>query len=223
MTEVTPEANTEFDLDAWLDGAKRTERAVTVYGRGDLLAVIDKLEAERRTLASIPDEDRALGESDGSNLQGQIEALYAQMGGSKLELRVTFLDDEEQKKIRDDVEKDLEKEADTASREAAVEARKKCARAEIKVPAEINEVVRRMTTAAAEKVIEREVSIRTLSACLVDPVMDRDQVRKLYRVIGDSQLARITEAYTRASIEAPEVLVPKSLAPLPNDDGAMSS
>lgn len=224
MTELPNiEPSADFDLDAWLDGAKRTERAVTVYGRGDLLAVIDKLEAEQRTLASIPESDRAMGEGDGSHLQGEIDALYAQMDKSKVEMRVTFLDDEEQAEIRDAVKADLKDEANAAARKAAVEARESCARAEIKVPAEVNQVIRRMTTEAASKVIEREVSIRTLAACLVHPVMSPDQVRKLYKVIGDSQLAVITAAYTRASVEAPEVQVPKSLQPSRTDDGAMSS
>lgn len=224
MTELPNiEPNPDFDFDAWLDGAKRTERAVTVYGRGDLLAVIDKLEAEQRTFASIPEADRAMSDGDGSHLQGQIDALYAELDKSKVEMRVTFLDDEEQAEIRAAVKTDLKAEADTAAKKAAAEARESCARAEIKVPADVNQVIRRMTTEAANKVIEREVSIRTLSACLVHPVMSPDQVRKLYKVIGDSQLAVITAAYTRASVEAPEVQVPKSLQPSPSDDGAMSS
>lgn len=224
MTELTnPETAPEFDFDAWLDGSKRTERAVDIYGRGDLLAVIDKLEAEQRKLASIPEADRAMSDGDGSHLQGDIDALMLQMNASKLELRVTFLDDEEQALIRKEVKKDLKAEADAASREAAVEARESCARAEIKVPADVNQVVRRMTTDAANLVFEREISIRTLAACVVHPVMSVEQVRKLYTKIGDSQIAVITAAYTRASIEAPEVQVPKSLRPSQSDDGAMSS
>lgn len=219
MTEVT----TAFDLDAWLNGAKRTERSVTVYGRPDLLAVIDTLEAEKRVVENIPAEDRAMSDGDGSHLQEQIDALYLQMGESKLDLRVTFLDDEEQKKIRDEVERDLEEEADAASRKAATEARKKCARAEIKAPNEINEVVRRMTTAAAEKVVEREIAIRTLAECIIEPVMSVSQVRALYKKLGDAQVGKITSALTQALIEAPEVQVPKSLTPSPAHDGAMSS
>lgn len=225
MTESTnPEATPEeFDFDAWLDGVKRTERAVTVYGRGDLLAVTDKLEAELRTLASIPEADRSMADSDGTAVQAQIDALYGQLDKSKLELRVSFLDDEEQATIRKAVKKELKEAADVASREAAQEARESCGRAEIKVPADINQVVRRMTTEAANQVFEREISIRTLAACMVHPVMSVEQVRKLYTKIGDAQVAEITKAYTRASIEAPEVQVPKSQTPSRNDDGATSS
>lgn len=219
MTE-TPET---FDLDAWLDGAKRTERSVTVYGRGDLLAVIDKLETEQRTLKSIPEADRSMSDGDGSGLQSQIDALYVQMDASKIEMRVSFLDDEEQAEIRKAVKKDFKDEADAAAKEAALEARAECKRSEITAPNDVNNVLRRMTSAASSKVIEREVSIRTLAACVVSPVMSVDQVRKLYKVIGDSQLAVITAAYTRASVEAPEVQVPKSLRPSHSDDGAMSS
>ncbi|GAA5229268.1 hypothetical protein [Arthrobacter cryoconiti] len=219
MTE-TPET---FDLDAWLDGSKRTERAVTVYGRGDLLAVIDKLEAEQRLLPAAPVDDDAYADGDGSDLQSQIDALHVQMGASKIEMRVTFLDDEEQGAIRKAVKKDLAKEIDEAAKGAVQEARDGCRRSEVIIPSEINQVIRRMTVDATSKVVEREVSIRTLSACLVDPVMSPDQVRRLYKVIGDSQLAVITAAYTRASVEAPQVQVPKSLKPSPSDGGAMSS
>lgn len=218
-----PETTDSFDLDAWLDGAKRTERAVTVYARADLLADIDRLEAEKATEAAIPDEDRAMNDGHGSRLQSQIDALLIQLDKSKLELRVTFLDDEEQNAIRDAVKADLKETANDAAKKAAQEARESCKRAEISAVNDINQVVRRMTTEAASKVIEREVSIRTLAACVVSPHMNVEQVRKLYTKIGDSQLAVITAAYTRASVEAPEVQVPKSLAPLPSDDGAMSS
>lgn len=221
MTESTNAP--DFDLEAWLDGAKRTERAVTVYSRGDLLADIDKLEAEQRTVGSIPEADRAMSDGDGSHLQAQIDELYLKLDASKLEMRVTFLDDEEQAKIRDEVKSELKSEADAAAKKAAVEAREQCTRSEITLKSDVDQVVRRMTAAASEKVIEREVSIRTLSACLVHPPMSPDQVRKLYKVIGDSQVAMISAAYARASVEAPEVQVPKLRTPSRSDDGRTSS
>lgn len=221
MTDLTK--TDEFDLDAWLDGAKRTERSVTVYGRGDLLSPIDDLLAEQRTLASIPEADRSMGDDDGSGLQDQIDALYEQLDKSKIEMRVTFLDDEEQAEIRKAVKRELKGEADAAAKEAALEARESCARSEIKIPAEINQVLRRMTAAASSDVLEREISLRTLKACLVYPVMSLEQVRKLYKVIGDSQLSVITAAYTRASVEAPEVQIPKSSAPSHSDETDTSS
>ena len=221
MTEISSEP--DFDLEAWLDGAKRTERAVTVYSRGDLLADIDKLEAEQRTLAAIPESDRAMSDGDGSHLQARIDELNLKIDASKLEMRVTFLDDEEQAAIRSEVKAELKAEADSAAKKAAVEAREYCARSEITLKSDVDQVVRRMTSSASDKVIEREVSIRTLSSCLVHPAMTPDQVRKLYRVIGDSQVALISQAYTRASVEAPEVQVPKLRTPSRNDDGLTSS
>lgn len=221
MTEPTNAP--DFDLEAWLDGAKRTERAVTVYGRADLLAVIDKLEAEQRTLRVIPEGGRALSDGNGDQLQAQIDALYVQMDESKLELRVTFLDDEELAEIRSAVKRDLATEIDVAAKVAVQEARDGCRRSEITAPNDINTVVRRMTAEATSAVIEREVTIRTLAKCLVHPVMDADMVRKLYKKIGDAQIARVSQAYTRASVEAPEVQVPKLRKPSQSDDGRTSS
>ena len=219
MTESTP----DFDLDAWLDGAKRTERAVTVYARADLLADIDRLEVEKRTLAAIPEEDRSLSDGDGSGLQDQIDVLNVQLDKSKMELRVTFLDDEEQDAIREAVKKDLKEAADKAAANARKEALINCERTGITAANDKNEVMRRMALSAVNKVIEREVSLRTLADCVVSPKMSLDQVRKLYTKIGESQLAVITAAYSRASNEAPEVQVPKSQTPSRSDDGAMSS
>lgn len=218
-----PETTDDFDLDAWLDGAKRTERAVTVYARADLLADIDRLEAEKAVEEAVNGAERSIADDGGARIQAKIDALLFDLDKSKLELRVTFLDDEEQNAIRDAVKKDLKETADEAAKKAAQEARDSCRRAEITAVNDVNQIVRRMTTEAANKVIEREVSIRTLAACIVSPRMSVDQVRKLYTKIGDSQLAVITAAYTRASVEAPEVQVPKSLAPSHSDDGAMSS
>lgn len=211
-----------FDLEAWLNGANRTERAVTVYGRGDLLADIDMLEKERRTVAAIPAEDRSMGDG-GSQIQARIDALMIELDASKLELRVTFLDDDERNAIQDLVKAEYKAEADAAAKKAAVEARESCRRSEITAVNDINQVVRRMTAQAANAVIEREIGFHAIAAAVIHSPMSVEHVRKLYKKIGDSQLELIRQAFTRASVEAPEVQVPKSLAPSPSDDGATSS
>jgi hypothetical protein len=218
-----PELNEEIDVAAWLDGAKRTERSVTVYARADLLADIDKLEAEKRTLASIPEDDRSLGDDEGRALQEQIDALYVQLDKSKMELRVTFLDDEEQDAIREAVKTDFKEAADKAATKARKEALVNCERTGIVSVNDKNDVVRRMALSAVNKVIEREVSLRTLTECLVSPKMTREQVGQMYGKIGEAQLALITAAYSRASNEAPEVQVPKLLTPSHSDETDTSS
>lgn len=213
----------EFNLDNWLDGIQRTERSVTLYGRPDLLADIDVLEAQQRTASTIPEEDRAAGESTGGKLQEQIDELYIALDASKLVFRVSFLDDEEQNAIVEGVKADLKDAADKAAAAARKEARERCKRMEITQPNDINTFTRQMANAAADKVIEREVSIRTIAAAVVSPRLSVEQVRKLYTKVGDAQIALLSQAYSRASNEAPKVTVPKSLKPSQTDDGPTSS
>lgn len=213
----------EFNLDNWLDGIQRTERSVTLYGRPDLLADIDELEAQQRQAAEIPEEDRAAGESTGGKLQEKIDALYVAVDASKLVFRVSFLDDEEQNAIESQVKTDLKAEADKAAADARKEAKEKCKRLEITTANDINTVARTMSLAAADKVIEREVSIRTIAAAVVSPKLSVEQVRKLYTKVGDAQIKLLSMAYTRASNEAPQVTVPKSLKPSPTDETGTSS
>ena len=209
MTETsTPEA---FDVDAWLDGAHRTARSVKLYSRADLLADIDVLEAKLRSVKDVPDEDRSYADGDAAaEIQKQIDNLYIQMDASALEFRVTSLEDTKYQEIVDQVKKDLKDEIDAAASKARTEAREKCRRLEITAVNDINSFIRPAANAAAEAVIEREVSIRTIAAAVIQPVLSVEQVRKLYSILGDSQVALLSQAYTRAAIEAPQVTVPKS-------------
>lgn len=213
----------EFNLDNWLNGIQRTERSVTLYGRPDLLADIDELEAKKRQTVDIPEEDRAAGESTGGVLQEKIDALYIALDASKLVFRVSFLDDEEQNTIQAQVKEDLKAEADKAAAAARKEARDKCKRLEITTANDINLMARTMANAAADQVIEREVSIRTIAAAVVSPKLTVDQVRKLYTKVGDSQIKLLSMAYSRASQEAPQVTVPKSSKPSQTDGTGTSS
>jgi hypothetical protein len=213
----------EFNLDNWLDGIQRTERSVTLYGRPDLLADIDELEAQQRQAAEIPEEDRAAGESTGGKLQEKIDALYMALDASKLVFRVSFLDDQEQQAIVDAVKADVKDDADKAAAAARREAKEKCRRLEITTANDINTIARTMSLAAADAVIDREVNIRTIAAAVVSPKLSVEQVRKLYTKVGDAQIALLSQAYTRASNEAPQVTVPKSLKPSQTDETGTSS
>jgi hypothetical protein len=221
MTE-TP-GTEDFNLDNWLDGIQRTERSVTLYARPDLLADIDELEAQQRQAAEIPEEYRSLSDSGGTKIQQKIDALYLTLDASKLVFRVSFLDDTEQNAIAESVKVDLKDEADKAAAAGRKEAREKCRRMEITQTNDINTIARTMANAAADNVIEREVSIRTIAAAIVSPKLSVGQVRKLYTKVGDAQIKLLSMAYTRASNEAPQVTVPKSSKPSPIDDGHTSS
>ncbi|MET4095111.1 hypothetical protein [Arthrobacter sp. UYCu712] len=221
MTE-TPGTD-DFNLDNWLDGIQRTERSVTLYARPDLLADIDELEAQLRTAAEVHEEDRSLSDDGGAKIQQRLDALYIDLDASKRIFRVSFLDDEEQQAIEVAVKAELKDEADKAAAEARKEAKEKCKRLEITQPNDINSLARTMANTAAEKIFEREVSIRTIAAAVVSPKLTVGQVRKLCTKVGDAQIRLLSMAYTRASNEAPQVTVPKSSKPSPTDDGHTSS
>ena len=222
----------EMNLDDWLDGVQRTERSVTLYGRADLLAEIDELEAKKRQLNAIDEDDEALdGGGAAFAIQEKIDALMIAIDASKMVFHVSFLEDTELDAIRAAVKEDLKDEADAAAALARKEALEKCRRLEIKQANDINTIARQMASAAIDNVFEREVTIRTIAAAAraklpkkPEPVaISVEQVRKLYSKVGDSQIALISQAYSRATIEAPQVTVPKSSKPSSNDDGLTSS
>lgn len=72
-----------MSLDEWIDGAKRTERAVTLYQRADLIADLDDLD-RRITLA------RAAGDDIG-DLVDQWQATAQRFAVSALTVRVRGL------------------------------------------------------------------------------------------------------------------------------------
>ena len=67
----------DFDVDAWLDGAERPERSVTVYQKSALIADLDALEA--RILAADEDVEEVDGPSAGGSSSGRLRAEYAKL------------------------------------------------------------------------------------------------------------------------------------------------
>ena len=84
-TEPTVE---DFDPAAWLSGATGTQRSVTIYGRGDLIAEVDELDRQARLARDAPDTDRALGDSTPESLEERRDALYAEFEASAVNVRV---------------------------------------------------------------------------------------------------------------------------------------
>lgn len=214
---------TELNLDAWIDGAQRNTRSVTLYAAAHLLADIDELEAQKRAAMNVPEEDRSASDSTGDGLQEQIDELYLEIDRSKMVFRISFLDDDEHAAIREAVKAELKDEADAAATAARQEARDKCRRLDIKLPGDINLMTRQMANAAADAVIDREVNVRTIAAAVVSPQLSRDQVLRMYKKIGDAQIGLLSQAYSRASNEAPNVTVPKSQRPSRTQETGTSS
>lgn len=78
----------DFDFDAWLDGADRPERAVTVYQKASLIADLDALEAK---ILAADDEEDADGPSMAggpAKLRAEYQRLAQQFHDSALTIRV---------------------------------------------------------------------------------------------------------------------------------------
>lgn len=219
MTEnIAPEATESEDwLDNWLDSAKRTVRSVTLYAANDVLAEIDELEAQLRVAQSASREglgERSYGESDPTaDLQAKIDARYLELDQSKRVFRISFLSADEIETIREATINDLKAQLDKVSADSRKLAQDQAKRENITNPADLNAFVRGTARAAASKVLEREVSIRTIAEAIVSPKMTQDNVRRLYDKLGDSQVALLSQAYSKAANEAPRVTVPKSQKP----------
>ena len=209
MTEISNEP--DFDFEGWLSAARRPERSVVVYGRADLLADIDQLEADLRAVVTIPDEDRAMGDASGSDIEKQIDALYEQMGASKMVIRVRALIDNETELIRDkaEAEPDVKALMNSAASKARADAREHCKRAEVKAVNDINAFVRNAATAASSQVLTRETDLRILAEAIVSPKMSVAGVRAMLEAIGEPQVNLVKAAFSRASNEAPKVALPK--------------
>lgn len=99
-------ADDEFDLDAWIAGARLPERIVTVYGRGDLVAeaahVRSQLDAARSESRA---DDRLTGPGATAGLQRELEMLQDQFEASKLEIRLKALPLEEYRAAAADLPK----------------------------------------------------------------------------------------------------------------------
>lgn len=86
-----------FDLDAWIDGAQRTERSAVVYARPDLLAQIDHLDQAIASVRRVEPEDRGVNDPTPESLRQERDQLVAQFHASALEVRVRGL-------TRDDID-----------------------------------------------------------------------------------------------------------------------
>jgi len=95
MTE-TPQ---DFDFDAWLEGAERPERAVTVYQKAGLIADLDRLAEQINNADETEDVD---GPSMGGGV-GKLRAEYAKLAkqfhDSALTIRVQGHDEAEKREI----------------------------------------------------------------------------------------------------------------------------
>jgi len=105
MSDTTPQ---DFDFDAWLDGAERPERSVTVYQKAGLIADLDALEEQIQNAEAAEDLEPSLTEvGEARNLRAKYAKLAQQFHDSALTIRVQGRTLEERAKLHAD-NKDLE-------------------------------------------------------------------------------------------------------------------
>jgi hypothetical protein len=95
-----------FDLDAWIDGAQRTERSAVVYARPDLLAEIDHLDRQIESSRRAGPDDRGLDDPTPESLREKRDQLVAAFHASALEVRVRGLTRDEMNDREDAAKKD---------------------------------------------------------------------------------------------------------------------
>ena len=90
----------DFDLDAWLDGADRPQRSVTVYQKAGLIADLDAL-AERIEHAEAEEEVDGPSMGGGaSSLRAEYAQLAQQFHDSALVIRVQGHSEDEKDEIK---------------------------------------------------------------------------------------------------------------------------
>lgn len=83
---VTPQ---DFDLDAWLDGADRPQRSVTVYQKAGLIAELDELATRIEHAEADEEAEPSLSEvGESRRLRAKYAEVAAKFHASALTLRI---------------------------------------------------------------------------------------------------------------------------------------
>jgi hypothetical protein len=89
----------DFDFEAWLEGADRPERAVTVYQKAGLIAQLDMLAARITVAEADEDSDGPSMGGGAGKLRAEYAALAKQFHDSALTISVQSLTKDEQREI----------------------------------------------------------------------------------------------------------------------------
>lgn len=189
----TPELSPEtFDFDEWFADANLPTESADIYTRADVVGDIRDLERRIELEAAIADEageDPALAaerpltqkapkpDAKVAKLIAERNRLFKQFEGSKITVHVRALTGTERKAILD---------AHNATKTE-------------ETPKEPNEEF--TFRALSQSIVAMQKSRKTKS----DATLSIDQVRNLYRKVGDAQIKVIFDAYLVATNALPEV------------------
>src|SRR5690554_6160222 len=78
----------DFDLDAWIDGTCGITGMARLIQRGDLLAKVDRLEAELQAAKRAGIAERGLADRSVEQIKAEIDEVYEQIWDSMLWVKV---------------------------------------------------------------------------------------------------------------------------------------
>lgn len=227
MTENTASAaglaTSEMDLDDWLAGGSRNTQIVNLYARNSLFAEITQLEStllpEKRT--DVVDPDASAADFDdavahNARIRERLDELWIELDKSKREFRVAGRTEEEVSAIKAEIQVDLKAELTAAAAAGREAGKQNASRLGVLIPDEINRLVRASAMTAMAKIEVFELAVRTIAASTtvdvrgVQTPVSADQVRNMYRTLGEAQVSLLAQAASRTAEEVPEVTVPKS-------------
>lgn len=210
--ETTP-AVVEMDLDAWLAGASRAARYVTLFADLDAYA---RYQQARARLESLPKEtgERSLGDtSPRATFQAEADQAQADLLASAMEFRVEASIDDEVEAIRETVRTDLKDER------AAVGKAKRAQATEdadiLGIPAKDRpQAIRTIVGQAMDGFVELEVVHRALG----DRVhvrkggewvpVGREALDRIQQRLGDQQITMLAQAWREATSERVDGVTP---------------
>jgi len=204
-----------FDFDAWLSGAERPSRLVTLYARpdvyGELIAVRERLDAlppapkkedaPERSLGDPVDPQAALR----AELEQERDALTAKLHASRTEVKVEGSIEEEVKDVEKAVKRDLADVRKAAEDEARKDTTELATALELSAKETLAAVQAAVST-ASDAVVGIERSFRLLAERVHirgkngqwEPI-GRERLDKLNRVIGDPQIVMLQNAWSQAT------------------------
>lgn len=218
MTENTNTPTSELDLDDWLAGGQRNTQLVVLFARNGLFADIQALERQLTPAPQVAEGDESLGGEHDPNieLRAEIDRLEQELYASKKEFRVAGRTTEESKAIEQQIREDLKAEIDAAAAKGRAEAKKTADRLGVKAVDEVNEIIRSGALEFISRLVTFEHSIRSIAASTTVKVGDEwvpvtaEQVRKMYKTIGEAQVDLLAQAALKSANDTPKVTVPKS-------------
>ncbi|MGN6245111.1 MAG: hypothetical protein ACTHQ3_15775 [Motilibacteraceae bacterium] len=117
-TEHDDIAPADFDLDAWIDGTKPTERSCVIVGRGDLIAQAEELLRQYEALQRS-EREASVTETTLGALEAEMEQVEQQIEASKAVWYLKALTPEEIRTAAKAAEKAAKRSGDPAKDENA--------------------------------------------------------------------------------------------------------